>query len=633
MIDPSRLEAAYNQARGDLLAERDPAGHWIGQLSASALSTATALSALAIVERHAPIGADGWIADEIGGRKLSEQIMRSLRWLVGRQNVDGGWGDTDKSHSNIATTMLVRAAFSLNCLPSRHAEVLDRAENYVTTHGGVAGLRRRYGRDKTFAAPILANCALAGLVDWRQVASLPFELACVPQRYYRRLRLPVVSYAIPALVAIGQAKFFHRKPLNPITRILRRATVDRSLAVLEQMQPESGGFLEAIPLTSFVVMSLASTGRFDHPVCQRGVRFLLDTVRADGSWPIDANLATWNTTLAIGALGDDAIGDDNADALVDWLLKCQMIEEHPFTGAAPGGWGWSDLSGAVPDVDDTSGALLALAVLRKHVDAERRERIDLAARGGLQWIVDLQNRDGGWPTFCRGWGTMPFDRSGADLSAHALRAMHAWKRLPPVALADDSEIAGGLKAKIAAATRGGLQYLASSQRPDGSFVPLWFGNQDHPDDENPVFGTARVLLAYRDLDLTESPAARRAFDYLRQIQNVDGGFGGTGLSGQIGRRGVLSSVEETGAAVEALLAAPPDRSTQSVVAKGLKWLAEAGESGRHRDSSPIGFYFAKLWYYERLYPLLFSASALRRAASQGAERAKQKTAPLGRRGV
>jgi hypothetical protein len=37
------------------------------------------------------------------------------------------------------------------------------------------------------------------------------------------------------------------------------------------------------------------------------------------------------------------------------------------------------------------------------------------------------------------------------------------------------------------------------------------------------------------------------------------------------------------------------------------------EDGRVHQSSPIGFYFAKLWYYERLYPLIFTVAALGRA--------------------
>ena len=46
---------------------------------------------------------------------------------------------------------------------------------------------------------------------------------------------------------------------------------------------------------------------------------------------------------------------------------------------------------------------------------------------------------------------------------------------------------------------------------------------------------------------------------------------------------------------------------------GNHWLVEAVESGRFREPSPIGFYFAKLWYYEKLYPLIFTVAALGRA--------------------
>ncbi|MDP6504909.1 MAG: hypothetical protein QF886_14920, partial [Planctomycetota bacterium] len=31
------------------------------------------------------------------------------------------------------------------------------------------------------------------------------------------------------------------------------------------------------------------------------------------------------------------------------------------------------------------------------------------------------------------------------------------------------------------------------------------------------------------------------------------------------------------------------------------------------EPAPIGFYFAKLWYYEKLYPIIFSIAALTRA--------------------
>jgi hypothetical protein len=72
-------------------------------------------------------------------------------------------------------------------------------------------------------------------------------------------------------------------------------------------------------------------------------------------------------------------------------------------------------------------------------------------------------------------------------------------------------------------------------------------------------------------------------------------------------------VEETALAVEALSGARPSVEVERALAGGLAWLVGAVESGRWRESSPIGFYFAKLWYYETLYPLIFTTAALGRA--------------------
>ncbi|MCA9248457.1 MAG: squalene--hopene cyclase, partial [Planctomycetales bacterium] len=505
MFDRSRLEAAYSKAREDLLSQRNRAGHWVGRLCSSPLSTATALSALVLAEQHCRRANKKYVPENAYQGDLSEQIVQSLNWLADQQNEDGGWGDTDRSLSNIATTMLVHATFSLTGVPARRGNLLERAEAYIKKQGGIRGLRRRYGRDKTFAVPILTNCALAETVHWRQVSQLPFELACLPQSWYRLLRLPVVSYAIPALVAIGQSVFYHRRSLNPITWFIRKRACEPSLKVLEKMQPESGGFLEAVPLTSFVVMSLASIGQADSRVARQGVEFLLSTMRSDGSWPIDSNLATWNTTLALNALASAGEEISSLDCL-DWVLECQHREVHPFTGAEPGGWAWTDLSGGVPDVDDTSGALLTLKThwLATDDDAQKTLIVERAAQGA-KWLLSLQNSDGGWPTFCRGWGKLPFDRSGCDLTAHAIRALLAWRNevSPP-----EREPAYGHEIDDAVAR--GFAFLSEQQRGDGSWLPLWFGNQHGDSEENPIYGTAKVLLAYRDAQRLDDAAARAA---------------------------------------------------------------------------------------------------------------------------
>ena len=589
-LSSTSIETAYARVRELLEQERTEAGHWTGELSTSALSTATAISAMALMRRDgAPV------------EQVDEPIELGLRWLVEHVNEDGGWGDTTKSYTNIATTMLAIAAIQLAGRADVLSELVQKAEAAVDRLGRLDGLRARYGKDKTFAVPILTNCVLAGSCEWNAISPLPFEMACLPQSWYRFAKLPVVSYAIPALVAIGQARHFHRPSRWPWVRWLRNISVEPSLRVLSRMQPASGGYLEAVPLTSFVVMSLASMGRGDHEVAQNGLRFILDSMRHDGSWPIDTNLATWNTTLAVNACA--GAGEDVSDwPCWDWIMSCQHTERHPFTGADPGGWGWTDLSGAVPDADDTPSALLALHACCQQIEEDdpRREQMATAAVQGVGWLVGLQNRDGGWPTFCRGWGKLPFDRSGSDLTAHAMRALNVWIGNPGIQRRLEKQFR---LSKLERAVSRGARYLDRRQRADGSWLPLWFGNQDHPTEDNPIYGTAKVLFCYRDLAQIETSVAQRGLVYLTQTQNSDGGWGDG-----------PSSVEETALAVEALLAAGDDPAEFAKAADaGLAWLVDATEQGRIGNDSPIGFYFAKLWYHERLYPLVFAASALGRA--------------------
>jgi squalene-hopene/tetraprenyl-beta-curcumene cyclase len=144
--------------------------------------------------------------------------------------------------------------------------------------------------------------------------------------------------------------------------------------------------------------------------------------------------------------------------------------------------------------------------------------------------------------------------------------------------------------------------LERSQRSDGSWLPLWFGNQYAKDEENPTYGTARVLAAYRDLDKMNTNCAQRGIAWLLASQNADGGWGGSA--------GVPSGIEETALAVDALLDAGPG--VEETVNKGLAWLVAQVEAGRLYDPAPIGFYFAKLWYFEKLYPIIFTVAALGR---------------------
>lgn len=656
------------QLRAELLDERcsseNSSGHWCGELAASALSTATAISAIsAVVINDANTSDIEWKFNLIG---------RGLRYLRSQQNDDGGFGDTDRSHSNIATSYLVLAAYKLaKDAIEKHSDAENRDANlsesqlgqlrrYIRDNGEIEGLKKRYGKDKTFVVPILTNMAIAGLVKWSVVSPLPFEAAVFPQSWYRFLRMPVVSYAIPALVAIGQARHFLGPKSWFFIRSMRSASVKRTMNVLHRMQPESGGYLEATPLTSFVLMSLAATGRGETIVAKNAFKFLRESVTDNGSWPIDTNLATWVTSLSVHALSCDPDDDGSwcSEKLVRWHLDCQHRERHPFTGADPGGWGWTDLSGAVPDADDTPAAILALGQMRKHVDPALNKSIADARLTGVHWLQRLQNRDGGWPTFCRGWGKLPFDRSSTDLTAHACRARNDSAEF--FMQSTGSEMLAELKA-----TDRAVEFLHRSQQPDGSWLPLWFGNQDLPDEINPVYGTSKVLMA----GIVAESSENRGCEFLRNSINADGGWGGgPSLSGKLHHLksdraefaeikipdGLVSSVEETALAVEALstlrlfrrdreisiesdteIAAEsenpavlransgvlPEQANEvntaggndpdlAAIISGVQFLIDSVRDRRHRVAWPIGFYFAKLWYHERLYPLIFTVAAL-----------------------
>lgn len=591
-LSEDRVAAALNVATKHLLGEMGGNGFWEGHLSSSALSTATAVIALARLNTAETSAGDEVLID--GG----------LNWLAKHQNKDGGWGDTDLSFSNISTTCLAWAAFGATNTDGIFPETTGRAREWLQHASGstaegwernlAEAIRRRYGKDRTFSVPILTACILSGRLGkrgWEEVPGLPFELAALPHGFYGALQLPVVSYALPALIAIGRSIHRHAPTKNPFWRVVRGLVDGRTARKLETIQPENGGFLEATPLTSFVLMNLAAIGEGLSKTAQRAATFIRGSVREDGSWPIDTNLSTWVSTWAVNGIQKqrDLLSYETRSVLKDWLLKQQYVERHPYTNAAPGGWAWTDLPGGVPDADDTPGALLALLALGT-VDSNVRR----AGEMGTRWLLGLQNRDGGIPTFCRGWGTLPFDRSGADITAHTLRAWSAW--LP--------QWNGKLREQVNRAIYKGIKYLQSQQRQDGTWLPLWFGNQNVDGEENVTWGTARVVLALRELQNRGFESAPemllRGKAALVELQRKDGGWSG-GFPQHL-----KSSVEETGVALEALAGS----SHTNVVNRGVEWLVEQVESGAWLSPAPVGFYFAKLWYFEKLYPQLATVAAL-----------------------
>jgi squalene-hopene/tetraprenyl-beta-curcumene cyclase len=592
LTQKANIEEMISALRQDLSARQSPGGLWRGELSASAISTSVSVFALSVINKE----------------RYAVHIETGVKWLRATMLPGGGWGDTPESKANMTATLLSYAAlFYLNAAPEETKTYLN--EHFGSVAGGhderiVKGVLKYYGKDLTFSLPILVMCVSAGVISrWDAIPHLPFELAALPQRFFRFLNLPVVSYAIPALIAVGILR--HRKGKRTMFYSLREAFVKKSLEVLTRLQPVNGGFLEAAPLTAFVSMCMACAGYKAHPVTCKAAGFLVDTVRINGAWPIDTDLAGWLTALSVKVLGEDV---PDRERLLETVRGNAFTFKHPFTGAQPGGWGWSNLPGAAPDADDTAGSLIALHVLRK--DGRYVEE----AGKGIKWLLDLQNKDGGMPTFCKGWGRLPFDRSSPDISAHSLAAFELWYDALP----------GRLQQRCRKSIRRLLRWLEKTQAADGSWTPLWFGDQDAANEQSPVYGTA-VAVEYLSMS-HQSVAARlteRGAGYLLSAQNDDGGWGGA--------KGLPSKVTFTAKALSALsraaggancspdVAGNRDSGASSraagicgdAIVKGTDFLYRRFREGTLNDAEPIGLYFARLWYSEELYNITFTLSALK----------------------
>lgn len=580
------ISQQFNELSNLLLQKRNEKGFWSGCLSSSALGVAVAITALHFYD----------------AKGNASEITSGVNWLQYNVNEDDGFGDSPESVSNVSTSLLCYSAVKVCSKTDEHGLLLLKIGNYlrsqnidVNSEKLITAILDFYKTDRTFSVPILTMCALCdvpGKEAFESIPQLPFELSLLPRSFYSMLNLNVVSYAIPALVAVGIAIFRFKKRKNWLMRWIREASVKKSLALLRKIQPESGGYLEAIPLTAFVCLCLVESGFRDLDAVKDGITFLKRTQREDGSWPIDIDLSTWVSTLAVKSLRNrigDVLLPEDQEKLTTHFLSIQNKTIHPFNGTLPGGWGWTSHSGSVPDGDDTPGTILALLALNQM----NPDLVKKSVLAGCQWLSELQNSDGGFPTFSRGWGKLPFDQSCADLTGHSVLA------LAKVDSVFYSAMTSKEHSQFKKSFVRSMLYLEKHQDKSGFWLPLWFGNQHTADHTNPVYGTARVI-SY----LNETLNSRLGSEYmvilklmiesgclyLSSVQNQDGSWGGA--------KNIPGSIEETSLAVTALIR----NGFQEECDLAINWLAEKTKSDV-MIASPIGLYFASLWYDEELYPL------------------------------
>jgi squalene-hopene/tetraprenyl-beta-curcumene cyclase len=384
--------------------------------------------------------------------------------------------------------------------------------------------------------------------------------------------------------------------------IRQKAIREAERWMIERFQ-KSDGLGAIYPPMMYAVMALDVLGYSeDHPVRREAVRqfeaLMVDDGRRFFFQPCFSPV--WDTAIAMLALAESGI--DVRDSLrrgADWLLSKEVRRKGDWSikrpNTEPSGWYFEFANEFNPDIDDSAMVMLGLA----HAPASDRQAQQACHQRAVKWILDMQSKDGGWAAFDadNNWqflSQVPFadhnamlDPSCADITGRVLEALgaHEVDRNHP-------------------AVRRGVDYLVRTQEPDGSWYGRWGVAY--------IYGTCFALRGLRAVGEDDREVhVLRAGEWLRSIQNADGGWGESCASYD---NGVFTAAESTPSqtawAVLGLLAGG-DTTSQSVH-KGIEYLLRTQRSnGSWDEELATGTGFPKVFYlHYHLYRLYFPLLAL-----------------------
>jgi squalene-hopene/tetraprenyl-beta-curcumene cyclase len=316
----------------------------------------------------------------------------------------------------------------------------------------------------------------------------------------------------------------------------------------------------------------------------------------------------WDTAQAVYVLGEAGVPKDDPRLLkaADWMLSKEVRHKGDWAESvkdvAPGGWYFEFNNEFYPDVDDSAQVLLALNQVRNPRERYQHE----VSQRALDWIFAMQCKNGGWASFDRDNTKMIFQ--------YIPFADHNAMLDPPTV-----DITGRILEMLAnygftrrdKRVERAIQFVLKEQEPDGS----WFGRWG----VNYLYGTFLVLRGLEAMGVwSHEPAVVNAAEWIRMVQNADGGWGETcGSYDDPLQRGIgPSTPSQTAWAVLGLLAAGDTRSDS--VAKGVRWLVSKQTSsgtwdesaeGRNGEAIYTGTGFPRVFYlayhlYRDYFPLL-----------------------------
>ncbi|MDD3029044.1 MAG: squalene--hopene cyclase [Alphaproteobacteria bacterium] len=579
------LNAALDRGAKALLALQKEDGHWVFEL-----------------EADATIPAEFILLDHFLGTVRQDLHERMAVYLRSIQEEHGGWplfhrGDLDISAS-------VKAYFALRCVgDSADAPHMVRARDAILKHGGAE-------RSNVFTR---IQMALFDAIPWSGVPIMPVEIMILPRWF--PFHLSKVSYwsrtVIAPLLVLMAKKPRAKNPrgvkidelfVTPPTKIkkwprnrtnslfapafevldnvlryfepvmpraLRKKAIDRTLCWVTERLNGYDGLGAIYPAMANALMMYDCMGYPpDHPDYVKA-RKALDLLVVDGperAYCQPCVSPVWDTALSLHSLMETDVPREALDKACLWLkdkqvldLKGDWADNKP--SVRPGGWAFQYNNAHYPDLDDTAVVVMAL-------DRFDRVKYRDAIERGVEWVLGLQSKNGGWGAFDADndysyLNHIPFADHGAlldpptaDVSARCLSmlAQLGYKKDHP---------------QVAAV----IEYLRQEQEPEGG----WFGRWG----TNYIYGTWSVLCALNAIGIgSEDPMMARAAEWLISKQREDGGWGEDGGSywkAQPKGEGKLSTPAQTSWALIALMAA--GKANAPAVKRGVAWLIQNQKDG------------------------------------------------------
>lgn len=622
------VAGAADRGRAGLLARRQPDGHWCGELEGDTILESEFVLLLAFL-----------------GRLDDPRLPKLANYLRAKQLPGGGWPNYPGGPAEVSVS--VKAYFALKIAgDAADAPHMKRAAAAIRDAGGAEATNSftrfylallgqvPYSACPTVPAEIIllprwfffsiyAMSAWSrtifvplSVVDaYKPVTTLPEgmhirELFLAPPETPRWPAAPTAKWFSWTNLFLGTdwvMKKFERFGLTPF----RRRAVRKALAWMRERarDGESDGIGAIFPPIVYHAIVLKALGTPGDDAEMRWVMGQLDDLcieEGDAVRLQPCKSPVWDTALSlIGAAdaGQPADSEEVEDA-VRWLLDREVRTAGDWAktvrGVEPGGWFFEYRNAHYPDVDDTAMVLIALARAGHSIRTASFGPIHRA----LNWLVALQNRDGGWGAFDRNIDNevltkVPFadhnamlDPSCPDITARVLEALsHYGFRLgqEPV----DRAVA----------------FILARQEEGGA----WFGRWG----VNYVYGTWQVLvgLAAVGFDMSR-PVVRRAVRWLKDAQNADGGWGESCLSyDDPAQAGVgESTASQTAWAVLGLLAAGEAESPE--VRAGVEYLVGTQRADGGWTEGPFtGTGFPRVFYLKyHMYPVYFPLMAVSRYA-------------------